>query len=379
VRSKAKGNIIAAWKDGSNYNAQGVVFDDANENWNNLNSLTPMELKSRGEGVTQKQDGKFTENKIEVDIAVDGTPTYNVGYMLNGTQMYTAAATVVYDANTVNAYTGVPNGKQSTLGELVAAYVAQNPNTTGTVDGYAYKKTQDLVTTGSINAAANLIDLEEVIPEWNVTTNATHTETTLYTIPAGVINVDDNAALVANAATQADGTYTYLQADDHTYREVVVATSAVSSNTVKYTVTGAEVVAADDAAVTAAQDAAAATGATVYIVGGTKYVSSDVTVAAVAEGTKTSVGEALLVAPLAPSYEMTLTYKRWKPVSATSFSEIEGIVTKTIALSTAGAAFEAGKSYNVVVTLYKDGDASTDTNLNPWTPGEEIEIDGEDE
>jgi len=379
VRSKAKGNIIAARKDGSTYSDQAVVFDDPNEDWATLNTLTPMELKSRGEGVTQKQDGKFTENKIEVAIAADGTPTYNVGYMLNGTQMYTAAATVVYDANTVNAYTGVPNGKQSTLGELVAAYVAQNPNTAGTVDGYAYAKTQNLVTTGQINAAANLIDLEEVIPHWD----ATYTWTA-YTPQATAYNWEEVAAApvggndVSASVTAVPTTTTVGAVGDYT----LISAKYYELKSISYDSDGCrELAAAPDNSDLTADPVVLGTigqdGEIVKITGTTNYYKC--AVAGNNTGAKTNVGEALLVAPLAPSYEMTLTYKRWKPVSATSFSEIEGIVTKTIALSTAGAAFEAGKSYNVVVTLYKDGEASTDTNLNPWTPGEEIEIDGEDE
>jgi hypothetical protein len=93
----------------------------------------------------------------------------------------------------------------------------------------------------------------------------------------------------------------------------------------------------------------------------------------------TPVGEALLVAPGAPSYEMTLTYKRWKKTSTTDYSEIEGTVTKSIARNTASALFEAGKSYNVVITLYKDGDAATDTNLEQWQSGDtDINIEGEE-
>lgn len=378
VKSKSTGNIIAAWKDGSTYTAQGVEFNAAGEDWADPTTLVAMPLKSRGKTVLTKQVGDWSD-AITVNISDAGVATYGQAYSLGTDGFYAAATTVAYPANTENSYTGVPNTAETTLGDMVAAYVAANPGVAGSITGYAYRATTPLVLDVTTNAAANLVDLEEVIPAWNVTTNATHVETTLYTIPAGVIDVADAAALTTDATAKADGTYTYHQADDDTYREVVVATGAISSNTVKYTVTGAEVAAADDAAVTAAQDVAAATGTTVYIVGGTKYVSSEVTVAAVAEGIKTDVGEALLVAPGAPSYEMTLTYKRWKKTSTTQYSEIEGSTTKTIARS-GNAAFKAGDSYNIVVTLYKDGDASTDTNLNPWnqsTDGD-IEIEGEE-
>lgn len=385
VKSKSEGNIIAAWKDGSSYSAQGVEFTKASEDWADPSTLVSMPLKSRGQEVTTPQTGEFT-SAIEVTIAADGTPTYPANYTKGGTTYPVTPDLAVYDANTTNSYTGIPNGHLTTLAAMVADYITANNTAavgdpvavpTGSISGYVYTKTAGPVYGMGTNAAAQLVDLEAVTPAWTVTTTATHAETTLYTIPAGVINVADNAALVADAATQADGTYTYLQADDHTYREVVVATGAVSSNTVKYTVTGAEVVAADDAAVTAAQDAAAATGVTVYIVGGTKYVSSNVTAAAVSSGTPTDIGEALLVAPNAPKYEVTLTYKRWKKTSTSNVSEIEGTVTKEVTRN-GGAYFNAGKSYNVVITLYKDGDASTDTNIEAWDPEEDINIEGEE-
>lgn len=385
VKSKSEGNIIAAWKDGSSYSAQGVEFTSATENWADPTTLAAMPLKSRGKTVNTKQVGDWSD-AITIPISDAGVATYGQQFTLGSDVFYAAETTgstpvtiKVYPANTENSYTGVPNTAETTLGDMVTAYVAAHPGVAGSITGYAYRVTTPLDLDVTTNAAANLVDLEEVIPEWAVTTNATHAETTLYTVPAGVIDVANNTALEADAASQADGTYTYHQADDNTYREVEVAGGAVSSNTVKYTVTGAEVVAADDAAVTAAQDAAAATGTTVYIVGGTKYVSSDVTAAAVAEGVKTNVGEALLVAPGAPGYEMTLTYKRWKKTSTTQYSEIEGTVTKTISRS-GNAAFKAGDSYNIVVTLYKDGDAATDTHITPWNPSTDgdINIDGEE-
>lgn len=387
VKSKSTGNIIAAWKDGSTYTAQGVEFNAAGEDWADPTTLVAMPLKSRGKTVLTKQVGDWSD-AITVNISDAGIATYGQAYSLGTDGFYAAATTVAYPANTENSYTGVPNTAETTLGDMVAAYVAANPGVAGSITGYAYRATTPLALDVTTNAAANLVDLEEVIPEWTVTTPATHAETTLYTITGTETVVADAAALTAAAeelTTLGDNVF-YVTADTK-YVNVNVtaacttpgAADAVYTTTDLYDVTGTEVAAANDAAVTAAQDAAAATGTTVYIVDGTKYVSSEVTVAAVAEGTKTPVGEALLVAPGAPSYEMTLTYKRWKKTSTTQYSEIEGTTTKTIARS-GNAAFKAGDSYNIVVTLYKDGDASTDTKLNPWNPSTDgdIEIEGED-
>lgn len=348
VKSKANGNIIAAWKDGSTYNAQSVVFDDANEDWADPTTLTAMQLKSRGEGVNTKQAGDWS-SALTVNISDAGVPTYGTPYTLHGSNFATAAATAVYTTNTEDSYTGVPNGTLTTLGELVAAYVAANPGVAGSISGYAYFKTADLVLDGTPNAAAKLVPLVEVTPAWTGYTPGTAEVPYVKTADAG-----------SDAAT-------YTAADAAKKQDF----------------SGSADVAAD----LDAWCKTLAVGTGYIYTDGTNYYTFDITTAYAAavsatggSATPTTVGEALLVAPMAQSYEMTVTYKRWKKTSTTQYSEIEGTVTKSIARNTASALFEAGKSYNVVITLYKDGDASTNTNLNPWVPTTDgdIDIEGED-
>lgn len=340
VKSKANGNIIAAWKDGSTYNTQAVVFDDANEDWADPTTLTAMQLKSRGEGVNTKQTGDWSD-ALTVNISDAGVATYGTPYTLHGSNFATAAATAVYTTNTEDSYTGVPNGTLTTLGELVAAYVAANPGVAGSISGYAYFKTVDLVLDGTPNAAAKLVPLVEVTPAW-----------TGYT----------------------PGTPATYQATD--------ATSAVADETAYDGLDAALKVGKGDAAALAAATIAANKDKYFFNTDDSKaYLIEEVAAVPGTPGsaTPTTVGEALLVAPMAQSYEMTVTYKRWKKTSTTQYSEIEGTVTKSIARNTASALFEAGKSYNVVITLYKDGDASTNTNLNPWVPTTDGDIDIEGE
>lgn len=332
VKSKANGNIIAAWKDGSTYNTQAVVFDDANEDWADPTTLTAMQLKSRGQGVNTKQAGDWS-SALTVNISDAGVPTYGTPYTLHGSNFATAAATAVYTTNTEDSYTGVPNGTLTTLGELVAAYVAANPGVAGSISGYAYFKTVDLDLDGTPNAAAKLVPLVEVTPAWTGYAPGTYQAT-------------DASATVA---------------DETAYDALDAAKQAGKG------------------------DAAALTAATIAANKDKYFFNTDDNKAYLIEevagsATPTTVGEALLVAPMAQSYEMTVTYKRWKKTSTTQYSEIEGTVTKSIARNTASALFEAGKSYNVVITLYKDGDASTNTNLNPWVPTTDgdIDIEGED-
>lgn len=343
VKSKSSGNIIAAWKDGSSFNAQGIEFTNASEDWANPATLVSMPLKSRGQEVTTPQTGEFTD-AITVTIAADGTPSYPANYTKGSTIYPVTTDLAVYDANTTNSYTGIPNGHLTTLEDMVAAYIANNtitPSplevTPGSISGYVYTKIADAAYGLGTNAAAQLVDLEPVTPVWDGYSagSAAHTDAVEQTamdataygaLDAGVQGGDvDDAGLVAATVQSNDGKY-YHNTDDGKYYQIV------------YT---AEVPAADGSAVA------------------------------------TNVGEALLVAPNAPKYEVTLTYKRWKKTSTSNVNEIEGSVTKEVTRN-GGAYFNAGKSYNVIITLYKDGDASTDTNLEPWTPEEDINIEGED-
>ena len=386
VKSKSEGNIIAAWKDGSSYTAQGVEFTKASEDWADPSTLVSMPLKSRGQEVNTPQTGEFT-SAIVVTIATDGTPTYPANYTKGGTTYPVTPDLAVYDANTTNSYTGIPNGHKTTLAAMVADYITANNTAAvgdpvavpaGSISGYVYTKIADPVYGMGTNAAAQLVDLEAVTPAWTVTTTATHTETDLYAIPATCQTAANAAAVATELAGESAGDYVFFTEDDKAYKTYTWDGSAVTATSAAlYTEPAGVVAVADEAAMTAAQDAAATTGTTVYKIGTTKYVSSNVTAAAVSSGTPTDIGEALLVAPNAPKYEVTLTYKRWKKTSTSNVSEIEGSVTKEVTRS-GGAYFNAGKSYNVVITLYKDGDASTDTNIEAWDPEEDINIEGEE-
>lgn len=376
VYSNTTGKLVAASTDANWDPENALEWDPAD--WTiggtaaepTAPALTELQLKSRAYGTNTAEVGSFFA--IDLSAITVGTTTIATAHHGNVTitdNMY------AYDSQEKNTTTGVPSGTKKTIAQWVAA------DPTATV----YYWEQDVAYVPdltSVNYADNLQNLIPVQPKWEVTTNAVHAETTVYTIPAGVINVADNAALVADAATQADGTYTYLQADDNTYREVVVATAAVTSNTVKYTVTGAEVVAADDAAVDAAQDAAAATGVTVFFVGGTKYVSSEVTAEAVSSAVPTPVGEALLVAPADENgYFVTVYYNHWKKDNATtSHEEINTHVSKAIVLKNktgvqTAQKYKAGKQYNITIELFKDGTAESSTTVTDWEDDDDNALD----
>lgn len=345
VKSKSSGNIIAAWKDGSSFNAQGIEFTNASEDWANPATLVSMPLKSRGQEVSTPQTGEFT-NAITVTIAADGTPSYPANYTKGSTTYPVSTDLAVYDANTTNSYTGIPNGHLTTLEAMVAAYIANNTITPtplevtpGSISGYVYTKTADAVYGLGTNAAAQLVDLEPVTPVWDG--YSAGTPATYQATDASATVADETAYDALDAALQAGkGDATALEA------------AKIAANEGKY----------------------------FFVTGDKAYKIEEATAAVpgtVGSAVATNVGEALLVAPNAPKYEVTLTYKRWKKTSTSDVNEIEGSVTKEVTRN-GGAYFNAGKSYNVIITLYKDGDASTDTNLEPWTPEEDINIEGED-
>jgi len=99
-----------------------------------------------------------------------------------------------------------------------------------------------------------------------------------------------------------------------------------------------------------------------------------------------AIGEALLVAPqqkywLEVEYDATAaTAAEWKdPTATTGGSSISPApITADIKRSTSTDVFEAGKSYNVTITLYGPEKIEITTSLQPWTNvDEEISIVGE--
>lgn len=376
VYSNTTGKLIAASTD-ANWDPENALVWDAAD-WTiggtaaapTAPALTELQLKSRAYGTTTAETGTFfAVNLSAITVGTTTIATAHHGNVTITNEMY------AYDSEDKNATTGVPSGNKKTIAQWLA-------QTTPPATVYYWEQDDAYVPDlTSVDYAANLQNLIPVQPKWEVTTNAVHAETTLYTIPADVIDVADAAALTTDATAKADGTYTYHQADDDTYREVVVATGAISSNDVKYTVTGAEVAAADDDAVTTAQDAAAATGTTVYFVGGTKYVSSVVSDVAVSSAVPTPVGEALLVAPADENgYFVTVYYNHWKKDNATtSHEEVGTHVSKAIVLYNKTGVqqaqkYKAGKQYNITIELFKDGTAESSTTVTDWEDDNDNEL-----
>jgi hypothetical protein len=123
-----------------------------------------------------------------------------------------------------------------------------------------------------------------------------------------------------------------------------------------------------------------------YQTDATKFVDVNVTVAAhgdiaaVANTVKTDIGEALLVAPAdAHGYVVKVTYTRTKKVNATTVEPLSDVATVNVVRNAnvsgvkTPVAFEAGKSYNVVITLYEDGETTSNTTIEGWEDGDGLE------
>ena len=372
VKSPATGEIIAAYKDGSNYTEQGVTFNDT---WATVANHVGMELKSRQGEVTTKQAGKFSAAKVVAAIAADGTVTMQTAaFVWNGeaTGGNATVGTIVYEDNTEDAYTGVPNTKSATLTALANDYKAthEDPNNVGqyiagTVEGYVYTKTTDLVQSANGKANAPLKELTPVIPRWNAAATVD-----AYDYVEGYKSHYDAAAAAAAANVSdfevAAAKNTFDLALDAFVNDAgyTAPVAADENKVVRFFIDGDANHAYDE-------------GETIVGYALVKKTAAEAVGAAV-----TNVGEALFIAPNAPELDLTITYKRWKKTAAGVVNEIEGTVNKTVKRNAAPGSvapnFNGGKSYNIVITLYKDGDATTDTTITPWDQEEVIDVEGEE-
>jgi hypothetical protein len=379
VHSNTTGKLVAAYK--PTYDVSAGVIEWNAADWAPAApgeapaALTALQLKSRAYGVNTAEAGTWFEIPT----------TAVIGATISGAHVPTTinANLKVYLTKDQNPTTKVPTGTSMTFSDWQA--------TTPTVSAWYWDQTTAYVPDpANVNVNDNLQELTPVHPKWEITTNAVHAETTLYTITGTETTVADAAALTAAAAELTTlGDNVFYVTGDTKYVNVNVTAActgvgnadAVYTTTDLYDVTGSEVAVADDAALTTTQNAANATGTTVFFVGGTKYVSSAVTAKAIAEGTPTAVGEAIMAAPAdANGYFVTVTYNYWKKDNATTSHEVVGAqVKKQIILKNktgvqTAQPWKPGKQYNITIELYKNGTADTSTKVSDWEDDTENEL-----
>lgn len=311
-----------------------------------------MALKDQGEGVSKKEEGTWQEVTATINYQT-GEITYN-DYS-DGTNEFPGDETLeVYPSDSRDSYTGLPTTAITTIKAIAEAkktaiHVEADPDNdieenwgaaNTTVTAYLWKQTQAYEGNNVASPASEMQPLKPVIPEWNGVDasagTAAHTDAVEQDMDADAydgLDADfkggdvDADGLEAATVQANDGKYYHNTVDGKYYMIVYTA----------------------------------ATGAT----------DGEPNTA------KTDIGEALLVAPGEYSYEVTINYKRWKRTSSTAITEQPGTITKTIARGN-NAKFNAATSYNIVISMYGDGDVSTDTQITPWTQDEEeINLSGE--
>ena len=365
LKSMSTGELVAAYT--ATTEPERINWT-AGQDWADPATLTAFNLMCRNREVKDKA-------KIEMKgIASNATMTlnYSTGYVdIDGNSSYTPDANLltmdVYDSDETDPATGLPLGNKTTLTNLlgggagpVTGYILTYSSTDRLYEPYkmyecAYEdtpldRTNDLVPfADKCDVAAN-----KVILDWDGYTAgsaATYKATDASGDYANETAFDaetDLTKFVGGTLATAKGTAADLTA----------ATIAANENKYFF-VTGdkAYKIVVDQAAVPADPGAAVAK----------------------------QVGEPMLVAPSNDNansgYLVTVTYKYWKKKS----SSLIELVTKTTdpfvvnnytvqnAAKVVGP-FEAGKNYNVTITLYSDGEvASGEATSTPWEDGEDLD------
>jgi len=398
VRSKSEGNIIAAWKgnpEDYDTKSERIEWTKASEDWSAPATLAPLSLKSRQLAVTTKAD------YVMVSVYGDATATVTIpaGYRdakgntgtMDPTTLTAAekgGTYVVYDSEDISTVTGLPTGNKTSM-TAAGHTLVYIPCYKAGYDAPVYSTAAD--------ANQPLVTLVSVVPGWNGTddqpaADAVYTTNDLYTVTGTETPAADDAAVDAAAETAAAGTLYFNVNNGAKYVKVVVTTGATTPGTTTdavYTKTeyeAAETV-ADATALANAAKALTATGHKVYYqTDATKFVDVNVTAGATAfvAGTpntvKTSIGEALLVAPADEhGYRVEVTYTRTKKINSTTVQPLSdtAVIDVVRNANVSGAktpvAFEPGKSYNVVITLYSDGETKSDTDLQGWEDGDGLD------
>lgn len=359
LKSKATGELIVAYT-AADEPAERIVWD-TNENWADVNTLATFDLQCRMKEVNAKADIQM----IQINKTITTNLQYPAGYIdMNGaTQFtYTDATTrdafQVYDVKDLDPTTGLPTGNKTTLGAVTTYGWILTYNSTDrtsyetTKKNYEcdYKSTDAGVKSDLVPFATN--NVTPVILGW--------TGYSAGTAEVPVVTVNETSRTTTFGGTVYDGT----------------AANALSLAEYKKTLP-------------------VGNGYEYY--DGTNYTQFDVTTAYVAatpasEGSAVTsiVGEPMLVAPSNDAansgYEVIVSYKYYKKTTAA-----------TVALTTAQTspitvnnyqivggvkdpgAFEAGKNYNVTITLYSDGEVTSgDSDVTPWEDGGDLEA-GDDE
>lgn len=358
LKSKATGKLVVAYT--GDVEPDRIVWDAA-QDWADPSTLTTFQLQRRKKEVNSAADIKMVivSSNASVDI------NYPTGYVdMAGRTSYPIGTgdlltMDVYDSKDLSTETGLPTGRKTTLQAMLDA--TSDPSVVGYILTYKaedrvsyestaknyecdYKATSLGVTSDLVPFVDNA-DVDPVVLGWTGYSAGAAAHTDVVEQPAmdatayGALDAAlqggdvDDAGLTAATIQANDGKY-FHNTDDGKYYQIV------------YT----------------AEVAAAA---------GTAEVAT--------------VGEPMLAAPSDDAansgYQVFVTYKYWKKQSASQAVQ----VTKTTEAITVNnytmiggarslGAFQAGKNYNVTITLYSDGEVlNGEATSEPWEDGGDLD------
>lgn len=339
VKSKATGELVVAYTPGNEVVDADRIEWEASQDWADPTTLTTFELQCRKKDVHDAAHITMVQiNKnINTDLAYGGAlQDLNGNTQFTWTNAAARDALAVYDSNALDPTTGLPTGNLTTLGAI-----------TGT---YGYILTYD--------PADNRASYESTPNAWECDFYATASVTNDL-VPFATNNVTP-VVLDWDAGTPASYTWVaYTGGSAATLNGTVdptTATVGVVGDIYENTVTG---------------DKFECTAVTAAVPGANPIVSN--------------VGEPMLVAPSNDAansgYEVIVSYKYWKKTSASTAALTNG-QTQPIKVNNytivggvkEPGAFEAGKNYNVTITLYSDGEVlNGDATSEPWADGGDLD------
>ena len=366
LKSMATGNLIVAYT--GNEPANRIEWG-LGQDWADGSTLTDFQLQCRNREVNNKADIKMVALASNAMYVIP----YAAGYVdMAGNSSYTPDATLltktVYDSNALDATTGLPTGNMTTLTNLLNGGA-------GPVTGYilTYNSTDRV----SYETTAKNYECDYKALEAAVTTN--------------LVPFADNCDVTANKVIL--GWTGYTPGAAATYQ----ATDATA------TVANEAAYDALDAAVKAGKGDAAALVAATIAANENKYfyntdddktykIEENTSAVPAAEGTAVvnQVGVPMLVAPSNDNansgYIVTVTYRYWKKQTASdavlTTKTTDPFVVNNYQIQGGAKVpgpFEAGKNYNVTITLYSDGEVvSGDATSTPWEAGDDLDANDEE-
>lgn len=417
VRSKSKGEVIAAYKGDVPEDAERVVWTDATQQWSNPASLAELQLRSRNEVI---DDPDFLWLEIENPSQWTNSVTLDALGIEEG-YYYLDSRTIRFDVeetkNNFDVYTnnaidvdGQPTTdpiKWSAIENDQTVYLALTPmgtrdnGTEWTKKSVTYSASEDLkdeltaVTPKWISPEEENIgwnEINEVADGWTWTSRTANElsdeEKANATEIAGSTAI--NNAITAGTYKPENVDLQLPNIDAGTKGTIIAVTLGTTKyyelTAIHYNITGVE-----EVATLADCPADPANGLIVKVTANGKFYQYTAADENAGEGDPTLVGEAVLVAPEDEGYgyEVKFDFARCKKLTGTSWVEQTGSSTLTVKLKQAAnfdpttaepgtaKAFQPGKAYKVTAVIYSDGEIKTDdVKIIEWIDGTEEMEDG---